>query len=51
MIGIELGGHYRITGRLGRGGAGHVYLGTQEPLGREVAIKVLRDDLNKRAED
>ena len=51
LIGIELGGHYRITGRLGGGGAGHVYLGVQEPLGRQVAIKVLRDDLNQRAED
>ncbi len=28
-----------------------MYLGVQEPLGREVAIKVLRDDLSKKAEE
>jgi serine/threonine protein kinase len=37
----EVVGSYRITGRLGAGGMGEVYLGVHTLIGREVAIKVL----------
>lgn len=37
-------GRYRITGRLGAGGMGQVYLG-QSPSGRLVAVKVVRPEL------
>jgi serine/threonine protein kinase len=40
MIGQRLG-PYEVTGRLGEGGMGEVYRGTDTRLGREVAIKVL----------
>ncbi len=48
-IGTELG-HYRITGTLGAGGMGEVYRAEDARLGREVAIKVLPDDLADDAE-
>ena len=37
-------GPYRLIGRLGRGGMGHVYLGLSAG-GRPVAVKVVRADL------
>ncbi|MGP4113613.1 serine/threonine-protein kinase [Streptomyces sp. 4N509B] len=37
-------GRYRITGRLGAGGMGRVYLG-RSPSGRLVAVKVVRPEL------
>lgn len=40
LIGRKLG-QYEITGELGQGGMAKVYLGKQESIGREVAIKVL----------
>jgi eukaryotic-like serine/threonine-protein kinase len=40
----EMIGTYRITGRLGAGGMGVVYL-AQSPSGRRVAVKVIRGDL------
>jgi hypothetical protein len=34
-------GRYRVTGRIGRGGMGMVYLGVDDALEREVALKTL----------
>src|SRR5262249_29456328 len=38
-------GEFRILRRLGEGGMGSVYLGYQEKLGQQVAIKVLSESL------
>ena len=43
-------GHFRIVGRLGRGGMGDVYRGYDEPLSRDVAVKVLSDQLAEKQE-
>jgi len=40
-LGRVLGGKYRLESRIGQGSTGSVYAAVQEPLGRQVAVKVL----------
>ncbi|HEX6322543.1 MAG TPA: FlgO family outer membrane protein [Vicinamibacterales bacterium] len=49
MIGRTLS-HYRIVGEISRGGMGVVYRATDVQLGRDVALKVLPEDLLHDAE-
>ncbi|MER5727285.1 serine/threonine-protein kinase [Streptomyces sp. NPDC002138] len=42
LIGRVLGGRYRVTATIGRGGMGVVARAVDELLGREVAVKILR---------
>ena len=44
-IGRILDGKVRLDRLLGRGGMGDVYQGTHLSLGRQVAVKVIRDDM------
>lgn len=44
MIGTRVG-HIRITGLLGQGGMGEVYLGFDERLQRRVALKAIRNEM------
>ncbi len=41
MVGRDLDGRYTVVEKLGEGGMGSVYRGTQHSVGREVAIKVV----------
>lgn len=42
LLGYVLDAKYALVDLLGGGGYGSVYLGLQQPLGREVAVKLLR---------
>jgi serine/threonine-protein kinase len=44
MLGRTLGGRFTILGKIGAGSMGTVYRARQMPVGREVAIKILRSD-------
>jgi hypothetical protein len=46
---LILGARFRIDELLGGGGMGLVYRATQVSLGRTVAVKVLREDLNQQS--
>jgi serine/threonine protein kinase len=45
LVGKLVADKYRIVRRLGGGGMGTVYVAVQEPLGREVAFKVIRREM------
>ncbi len=44
LLGRVVGGRYPVVGLLGRGGMGAVYRAVQEPLGRIVALKLIRPE-------
>jgi serine/threonine-protein kinase len=44
LIGQRLGGRFTIRSKLGAGSMGTVYRASQDAMGREVAIKILRSD-------
>jgi eukaryotic-like serine/threonine-protein kinase len=50
IVGTVLAGRYRIIRKLGEGAMGAVYLGEHLKIGRQDAIKVLRDNLATDAE-
>lgn len=43
-------GHYKILGKIGKGGMGDIYKAIQEPLNRIVALKVLPPNLSRDGE-
>src|SRR5881397_40578 len=45
LIGRELDGRYTIIDKIGQGGMGAVYRGSQHSVGREVAIKLVTPSL------
>uniref|UniRef100_UPI0020295E02 serine/threonine-protein kinase n=1 Tax=Actinotalea sp. C106 TaxID=2908644 RepID=UPI0020295E02 len=44
VAGIALGGRYRLESRIAVGGMGEVWVGHDEALARDVAVKVLREE-------
>jgi serine/threonine-protein kinase len=50
LIGLSLGGRYRVLRPIGEGGMGIVYEAVHEVIEKKVAVKVLRDDFSKRPE-
>src|SRR5262245_50565263 len=51
VVGQPLGTRYRITGFLGKGGMGAVYRAFDTVLEEEVALKVVRGDLDSLREE
>src|SRR5579859_640633 len=50
LVGTVINGRFRIVRQIARGGMSRVYFATQAPLGRPVAVKVLRSDRDVRGE-
>jgi serine/threonine-protein kinase len=50
LVGVVLAGRYVVKSRIGEGGMGLVYEGLHRDIDKQVAIKVLRDDLSRRPE-
>jgi serine/threonine-protein kinase len=48
LVGTVLAGKYVVKRRIGEGGMGLVYEGVHRDIDKQVAIKVLRDDLSRR---
>jgi len=48
LVGAVLAGRYVVKSRIGEGGMGLVYEGLHRDIDKQVAIKVLRDDLSRR---
>ncbi len=46
LIGTTIAGRYRVVRKLGEGGQSEVFVAVQEPLNREVALKVIRTELS-----
>ena len=51
LIGTLVSGRYRVQELIGSGGMGRVYRATQEPLGRPIALKVVREEASPDEED
>jgi eukaryotic-like serine/threonine-protein kinase len=50
MIGTVLSGRYRLEAKLGSGGMSTVYLGRDQTLDREVAVKVMHREMSEQAD-
>ncbi len=50
FLGTEVGGKYAVVGIIGAGGMGAVYRAIQQPVGRPVALKVIRQAAAREAE-
>ena len=51
LRGATLGGRYRVRDLVATGGMGHIYRAEQMPIGRMVALKVLRPKTRNKATD
>ena len=45
ILGTTIGGRFKVIDRVGVGGMGTVYRAVQSPLGREIALKILKEEV------